>query len=378
MRMRYQIVVWCLCTAGLLTAQAQVNVLTYHNNNSRTGDNVNETVLSPTNVNSTLFGKLFSFPVDGHIYAQPLYVSGLNISGRGIHNVVFVATQHNSVYAFDADTNAAPGGLLWHANLGPSAATPDPNFGARYGSFGVILPEVGITGTPVIDPGSGTLYVDAFTHEGSSYFHKIHALSIADGSERSFSPRTVTASVPGTGVGGNGTTVFFEAKQQLQRAALTLANGIVYVAYGGYDDTDPFHGWIIGFNASTLQPLPNYVFNTTPNSPTNQFGPNAGEGGIWMGGGGLSVDSAGSPVEGAAPDSLVLDPVGAAVLRAASVGSAVPVVSGHGDACGELRRHDVHQESRSHPDGRGHPGVLWRGARRGKGSAAAVGRPFHG
>src|SRR5205085_9572019 len=133
------------------------------------------------------------------------------------HSVVFVATQHNSVYAFDADTNAAPGGLLWQANLGPSAATPSPDFGTRYGSFGAILPEVGITGTPVIDLASSTLYVDAFTHEGTSYFHKLHALSLTNGAERSFSPVVVGASVPGIGVGSTGGVVSFVAKQQLQR-----------------------------------------------------------------------------------------------------------------------------------------------------------------
>ncbi|HET7625114.1 MAG TPA: Calx-beta domain-containing protein, partial [Verrucomicrobiae bacterium] len=222
---------------------------------------------------------------------QPLYVSGLNIPGQGTHNVVFVATEHNDVYAFDADSNSgANGGLLWHVNLGPSAATPSPDFGTRYGAYGALVPEVGITGTPVIDSGSGTLYVDAFTHEGTNYFHKIHALNITNGMERPFSHVVVSASIPGTGVEGANGVVTFEAKQQIQRGALTLAGGILYVTYAGYDDTNPYHGWIIGFAATNLEQLPNYIFNTTPNSPISDYGADAGEAGIWMGGGGLAVD----------------------------------------------------------------------------------------
>src|SRR5205085_8641409 len=129
---------------------------------------------------------------------------------------------HNSVYAFDADSNAGGmGGLLWRTNLGPSAATPDPNFGNRYGAFNAIVPEVGITGTPVIDLSSGTLYVDAFTHEGGSYFHKLHALILTNGAERPFSPVVVRASIAGAGVGSNNGVVAFEAKQHSHRAEIT-------------------------------------------------------------------------------------------------------------------------------------------------------------
>jgi len=275
-------------------AAAQVNVWTYHNDNLRTGANLQEGILTPANVNSSTFGKLFSYGLDGDVYAQPLYMSGVNIPGRGARNVVFVATEHNSVYALDGDSSGgASGGVLWQVNLGPSAATPNNDFGTRYGAF-AILPEVGITGTPVIDQGSGTLFVDAFTHEGGTYYHKLHALDISTGAERSFSPVTVSAAIPGIGAGSTTNGILrFEARQHLQRAALTLANGVVYVAFAGYGDTDPFHGWLIGFNAATLQPLGNYVFNSTPNSTTRDFGPNAGEGGIWMGGSGPAVDDAG-------------------------------------------------------------------------------------
>ena len=158
--------------------------MTYHNDNTREGANLGETILTPANVNQDSFGKLFSYAVDGYVFAQPLYVSGLNIAGQGAHNVVFVATEHNSVYAFDADSNAgANGGLLWHVNLGTSVPTPNSIL-----HFQAIQPEVGITGTPVIDLGSQTLYVDAFTWDGANFLHHVHALNLADGSEKPFRP----------------------------------------------------------------------------------------------------------------------------------------------------------------------------------------------
>jgi hypothetical protein len=276
-----------------LHSEAQVNLWTYHNDNARTGQNLAETILNPANVNAGQFAKLFTKNVDGYVYAQPLYVSDVTIPGKGSHNVLFIATEHNTVYAFDADIGAAPfGGVLWQTNLGPSAATPNGDFGNRYGAYSDLVPEVGITGTPVIDLSSGTLYLDAFTHEGSAYFHRIHALDITTGAERPFGPVLVTASMPGTGVGGNGSVVTFNPMQQLQRSALTLAGGVLYVAYAGYADTDPYHGWVIGFNPTNLQPLASYVFNSTPNSTVATYGANAGEAGIWMAGCGLAVDSA--------------------------------------------------------------------------------------
>jgi hypothetical protein len=272
-------------------ADAQVNVLTYHNDNSRQGANLSESILTPANVNAGAFGKLFSYDVDGYVFAQPLYVSGLNIAGQGTHNVVFVATEHNSVYAFDADSNGgANGGLLWHVNLGTSIPTPNPKL-----PFQAIKPEVGITGTPVIDLGSQTLYVDAATWNGNNFFHYIHALNLADGSERPFSPVLVTASIPGTGSGSTNGVLSFDAVQELQRSALTLAGGVLYVCYAGYTDTpqtDPFHGWVLGYNPGNLQLLPGYVFCTTPNGTVAQYGSIAGEGGIWMSGGGPAFDGA--------------------------------------------------------------------------------------
>jgi hypothetical protein len=275
------------------SSQAQVNVLTYHNNNSRTGDNLSETNLTPANVNSTTFGKHFTYSVDGYVFAQPLYVSSVNIQGKGVHNVLFIATEHNTVYALDADNNGSLGGVIWSTNLGLSAATPNADFGTRYngGQYLDISPEVGITGTPVIDLSTGTLYVDSFTHQGASYFHRIHALNITNGAEQPFGPVLVAASVPGSGVGSSGGVVPFVHKQQIQRSGLVLAGGMLFVAYSGYADTDPYHGWVLGYDASNLQRLTNFTFCTTPNSTVAQFGQNAGEAGIWMGGGAIAVDT---------------------------------------------------------------------------------------
>lgn len=272
-------------------AGAQAGVWTYHNDNQRTGQNANETILNLTNVNLTAFGRLFTNAVDGMVYAQPLYVPGVAIPGQGTHNLLLIATEHNTVYAFDADLPVTQGGLLWKTNLGTSAVTPNSDFGNRYGSYSDLVPEVGITGTPVIDLNSGILYVDAFTHEGTSYFHRLHALNITNGTERAGSPVLITASVAGTGMDSVGGRVTFNAKQEIERCALTLANGIVYVAYAGYSDTNPYHGWIIGFSTTNLAQLTNYVFNTTPNSTTLKYGSNAGEGGLWASGCGLSVDA---------------------------------------------------------------------------------------
>jgi Calx-beta domain len=287
---------------ALSPAGAQVSVLTYHNNNQRTGLNPSETILNLTNVTPSRFGKLFSYAVDGCIYAQPLYVPDLNIPGQGTHNVLFIATENGTVYAFDADSAGASGGLLWETNLGAAVLTTtgtftNKNFGTRYngGAYTDIIPKVSITGTPVIDLNSGTLYVDEFTGivggGVTNYFHFMHALNITNGAERSFSPVVVAASVAGTGVDSVGGKVTFNAKQENQRTALTLSGGIIYVSYAGYADTDPYHGWIIGFSATNLAQLTNYVFNTTPNATTATFGANAAEGGIWMGGGGLCVDN---------------------------------------------------------------------------------------
>ncbi len=266
-----------------------VNVLTGHNDQARTGLNFNEVALTPANVNTSTFGELLSYPVTGQVYAQPLYVSNLAIPGQGTHNVVFVVTQNNDVYAFDANSNAgATGGLLWHVNLGPAAATPNSYFGNRYGSYHDINPQVGITSTPVIDLGSGTMYLDSFTNDAvGQYSHHLHALDITTGQDK-ITPMLVSASMQGNGVEGNGTTITFIASQQLQRPALSLLNGVLYVTYGSYGDTDPYHGWVLGFNPTSLHLVS--VYNDTPNLISTPASSTADEGGIWQSGAGLASD----------------------------------------------------------------------------------------
>jgi uncharacterized repeat protein (TIGR03806 family) len=277
-----------LWPSGLLA----VNWVTFHYDNARDGANTNETVLTPANVNVNQFSKLFSYTVDAEMYAEPLYVANVAIPGQGTHNVIYAFTENNSIYAFDADSNqGANGGLLWQTNFGTSAIST--NFGVRY-HHNVLNPLIGITGTPVIDPISGTLYVDVFSAtvpNTTNCLHRIHAIDITDGAERSYSPVIVAASVPGRGVDSLNGTVNFVPNQQMNRPAMTLVNGTLFAAYGSYGDTDPYHGWVIGFNAANLQPLANYAFASTPNATAAAFGVNAGEGAIWMGGDGLCADA---------------------------------------------------------------------------------------
>jgi uncharacterized repeat protein (TIGR03806 family) len=290
-----------LSTAATLTVLSppsglDPNMLTSRYDNARTGANTNEYLLTPANVNVNTFGRLFTYPLDGYVYTQPLYVANLSIPGQGSHNVIFAATEHDTVYALDADSNSGTnGGVLWQTNLGTSVLSDNGEFGNRYAAeYPDLIPNVGITGTPVIDLASGTMYMDVLTRQvtaTTNYYHRIHALNITNGAEQPYSPVVVTASVLGTGVGGNGSVVPFDPRQQLQRPGLTLAGGFLFVAYGGYADTDPYHGWVIGFNATNLQPLSNYVFCTTPNATANSFGIHAGEGAVWMDGNGLCVDA---------------------------------------------------------------------------------------
>ena len=274
-----------------LRRMLSVNVLTWHNDLTRQGLNNNEVALTPASVNSSGFGELLNYTVAGQVYAQPLYVANLAIPGKGTHNVVFVATQNNDVYAFDANSDAgASGGLLWHVNLGLAAATPNSFFANRYGPYHDINPQVGITGTPVIDLSTDTMYVDAFTNDvpgQNAYSHHIHALNILTGQDK-VTPMLVSASMQGNGIEGNGTTVTWVAEQQLQRPALTLLNSVLYVTYGSFADTDPYHGWILGFNSTTLQLTK--VFNDTPNLISTPASSTADEGGIWQSGAGLASD----------------------------------------------------------------------------------------
>ena len=235
-----------LCAVSLFTVRtdAQNSVAMRHNDNARTGF-YNDTVLKTSNVNTGKFGKLFSLSVDGEQYAQPLYVANLALPGKGTHNVIYAATAHNSVYAFDAEDpgQTAP---LWQVNFGPSV----PAYLVNQSSLPV---EVGIISTPAIDTATKTMYVcDKDFYNGVQQFH-LHALDITTGAEKAGSPILVTATVNGTGDGsdGNGHVPFFTDRQN-QRAAVTLANGNVYLAFGAYDDRDPYHGWVLSYNAATL------------------------------------------------------------------------------------------------------------------------------
>jgi hypothetical protein len=262
--------------------------LTERNDNLRTGANLNETILTPANVNSTQFGKLFSYSLDGIAFASPLYVPHVNIPGMGYHNVVYVATEHDSVYAFDADgLTTTP---LWHVSfINPSAGiTPIP--AADTLELVDIPIEVGITGTPVIDPTTGTIYLVADTkvvvNGTTTYYQTLHALDITTGAEKFGGPVVIQGAVPGTGTGSSNGMVPFSAVYENQHAGLLLSNGVVYIPFAshGSSGTAPFwHGWVFGYNASTLHQV--MVYNDTAN---------ANGGGIWMGADGLASDSTGN------------------------------------------------------------------------------------
>lgn len=262
-----------------------VAVTMFHNDTYRTGQNLNEKILTTANVNASHFGKRVSYPVDGLIYAQPLVVPNVLIKGKRYH-VVYVATENDSVYAFDADqTKDVP--PLWHTSfLHPPSVTavPSSELYKKYPNLD-ITPQVGITGTPVIDLYMGILYLVAFTKENGQYVQRLHALDISSGGERRGSPVTIQASVPGKGYDNVNGSVSFTAKTANQRAGLLLLNHIIYIAWGAFGDTDPYHGWVMGYNSMTLQKVDTSVFNVTADGQ---------EGGIWMGGTAPSVDDSGN------------------------------------------------------------------------------------
>jgi uncharacterized protein (TIGR03437 family) len=264
-----------LAVIFILPLAAQVSVLTFQYDNTRAGANQHETVLTPVNVNSTSFGKLFANAVDGYIYGQPLYLPNVAIPGQGTRNVVYVATQRDSVYAFDADTQASP---LWQVNfLGPGASTvPNGDVGCSQ-----IVPEIGITSTPVIDADAGTIYVVAMTKESGNYVHRLHALDVTTGAERQGSPVLIQATYPGTADGGG--TVTFQPRNYKQRPGLLLLNGIVYLAWSSHCDIGRYHGWLMGYDARTLRQVS--VYNNTPNGNQGSF---------WHGGAAPAVDENGN------------------------------------------------------------------------------------
>jgi hypothetical protein len=241
---------------------------------------LNETILTPGNVSVSGFGKLFSHPADGDIYAQPLYVPNVTISGLGTHNVVYVATQHDSVYAFDADNkaglNSAP---LWHRSfIRPGRGITTVS--SSDVSCTDIVPEIGITSTPVIDAISGTMYLIAKTKENGKFFQRLHALDITSGAERPSSPVVIRAKVKGSGDGSNNGIVSFDALLEGQRPGLLLQDGGVYIGWASHCDNGPYHGWVMSYDEISLAQTG--VWNSTPNG---------GLGGLWQSGTGLAADS---------------------------------------------------------------------------------------
>ena len=264
---------------ALLPASAQVSVTTSRNDNMRDGQNLSETTLTLANVNVTQFGRLFSQTVDGYVYAQPLYVPNVTISGMGTHNVLYVATEHDSVYAFDADNNigmnASP---LWQTSL------IDPAHGITTVSSndvncGDLVPEIGITGTPVIDTASGTMFLIAKLKNNGQITQQLHAINIATGKDQPGSPVTIQAQVKGTGQGSVNGFVNFDPLREAQRPGLLLVNGKLFIAWASHCDNGPYHGWVMIYNESNLKQTA--VWNSTPNG---------GLGGVWQSGDGVASD----------------------------------------------------------------------------------------
>lgn len=273
-------------TTALYAQSEPANVLTYHNDLAGTGQNLNETILTPATVNSNTFGRLFSRPVDGYVFPIPLYLSGVEIPGKGTHNVIFVATAHDTVYAFDADSNrgenAAP---LWQVSFINSVAgittIPTSVFGFSD------PPEIGIMGTPVIDAASGTLYVVAKIRDASAapvrYFARLYALDVATGTTKFGSPVDIQGSAPGTGTGSVSGVLSFNPLYEANRCALLLLNGVIYLTFASHNDSGPYHGCIVGYDAQTLDQVS--FFYTTPNGS---------QGGIWMSAGAPTADEDGN------------------------------------------------------------------------------------
>jgi outer membrane protein assembly factor BamB len=258
--------------------QSGINVTTYHNDNARSGQNLNETILTLSNVNSSSFGKLFVINVDGKVDAQPLYLTKISIPNQGMHNVLYVATEHGSVYGFDADY----GTPLWKVSTLAAGEKPSGDHNCSQ-----VTPEIGITATPVVDPKAGahgTIYVVAMSRDQAGKYHqRLHALNVTTGAEEFGGPHDIQASFPGTGDNSSGGNVIFAPGQYEERASLLLLNGVVYTGWSSHCDYRPYTGWIMGFDQSTLAPVS--VLNVTPNG---------NEGSVWMSGAGLAADASGN------------------------------------------------------------------------------------
>jgi hypothetical protein len=277
---------WLRQTARAQTA-APVDVTTWRYDTTHAGQNTQELALTPSNVNPASFGKLFSLSVDGYVYAQPLYVNGLTMKDGLVHNVLFVATQHDSLYAFDADTNGGANAQpLWQASM------TSPAYGAAAGATTVpnsdvgtadIVPEIGIVGTPAINLATNTLYVVSKTKENGAYVQRLHAINLITGAEQPNSPTAIQATVAGTGNGSSGGQLAFSPLWQMNRGALDYYNGHVYIPFGSHGDNGPWHGWVIAYDATTLAQTA--VLCLSANGTGN---------GIWAAGGGMPIDSGGT------------------------------------------------------------------------------------
>ena len=268
----------CCVAFGRLTAPGQTtDVLTYHNDNARTGQNLNEQILARANVNTNHFGKLWQLNCDGLVDAEPLYAAGVAIPAHGIRNVLFVATEHDSVYAFDADST----NLFWKVSMLGTNEVPSDDRGCSQ-----VTPEIGITATPVIDRQlgpNGTIFITAMSKDTSNhYYQRLHALDLATGTNR-IPPVTVVAKYPGTGEDSDGTNVLFDPAQYKERCGLLLLGGVVYTAWASHCDIQPYTGWIIGYDERTL--VQTNVLNIEPNG---------GEASFWMSGDGLAADTSGN------------------------------------------------------------------------------------
>ncbi|MHA4810106.1 discoidin domain-containing protein [Flavitalea flava] len=268
------------------SALSQVDVLTQHNDLNRTGWNAQETKLNTKNVKAGPFALLFNYPVDDQIYAQPLIVSQVNIPGVGLRDVLFVATVNNTVYALDADSlRTSP---FWKVNLSPTGTRPPKNTdmsGACSGNYKDFSGNIGIVGTPVINKATGTIYLvsRSLTTTGAIYKQYLHALDITTGAEKAGSPVVITATANGHGDGNVGGVITFNSQKQNQRPGLLLLNGIVYIGFSSHCDWGPYHGWLLGYDATTLQQKVVYIDT-----------PEGMEGGLWMSGAAPSADAAGN------------------------------------------------------------------------------------
>ncbi len=270
-----------LILSGPLSAQVQVT--TQHNDNFRTGQNLSETILTPAVVSSSQFGKIFSVVVDGKVYGQPLYMPNVTIPGKGVHNVVYIVTEHDSVYAWDADSNTGQNSApLWAVSfISPAhGITTVSSSDINCSSVG---PEVGITATPVIDPSNNTMYILAQTKENGNFVHRLHALDITSGAEKFGGPVVIQASYPGTGDGSQGGMINFDPLNHLARSGLLLSNGNIFIAWASNCDDDPYHGWLMAYDESNLHQTAVWMAS-----------PNGRRGGIWTSGAGLSADAAGN------------------------------------------------------------------------------------